>query len=147
MENIRKIIESVHIFTPQEIEIAVDLARERLAKGEQSGYYFVFAQDCEHTIGYICYGPIAGTRGSFDLYWVAVDKKFHRAGAGRKLLSHTEKLIATKGGRRIYIETSSRDVYEVARQFYIHLGYKEEAVVRDFYSPGDDKIIYIKEIS
>ena len=36
-------------------------------------------------IGYVCYGPIACTVGSFDLYWIAVDRRRARGrGSGAR---------------------------------------------------------------
>ena len=76
--------ESTGVFSPGEIQIAVELADERLAKGEASGYYFVFAEEDGQVRGYACYGPIALTVGSYDLYWIAVAKSTRgRAWAAR----------------------------------------------------------------
>ncbi len=60
--------------------------------------------------------------------------------------SHYENLIFRRGGRRIYIETSSRPQYEATRAFYRAQGYREEACLEDFYAPGDGKIIYTKSL-
>ena len=46
------------------------------------------------------------------------------------------------GGRRVYVETSGRAQYEPTRRFYEACGYAREAVLTDFYAPGDDKVIY-----
>ena len=143
---IREIIKSSQVFSPQEVDIAVDLALERLNKGIRSGYHFLFADHPGNTIAYSCFGPIPGTLGSFDIYWIVVHKDYKNLGYGRKLLERTESLIKSMGGTRIYIETSSRNAYEDARLFYLHLGYKEDAMVRDFYAPGDAKMIYVKRI-
>ena len=34
-------------------------------------------------VGYACYGPIACTVASYDLYWIAVDPQFQRHGIGQ----------------------------------------------------------------
>lgn len=146
LKMIREIIESSQVFSPQEVEIAVDLAAERLSKGISSGYHFLFADQSDHTVGFACFGPIPGTEGSFDLYWIAVHKECQGLGHGKELLERTESLIRTMGGTRIYIETSSRNTYEGTRFFYLHMGYQEEAVLKDFYSPGDAKVIYVKKM-
>ncbi|MGA1824249.1 MAG: N-acetyltransferase family protein [bacterium] len=143
---IQNILESAANFSSEEITIAISLAEERIIKGDKSGYYFLFAQHSGEIIGYTCFGPIPGTLRSFDLYWIAIHKRFCRFGIGKRLLSKTESLIAGMGGRRIYIETSSRSSYKAARQFYSYCEYKEEALLKNFYAPGDDKIIYHKEI-
>ncbi len=97
-ENIRAVTESTGVFSPGEIEIAVELAQERLAKGEASGYYFIFAEGEGQVRGYACYGPIALTVGSYDLYWIAVAKSAQGSGLGRTLLEESEQ-ADSRGGR------------------------------------------------
>lgn len=143
---IRRIVESTSFFRPDEVEVAVELAQERLAKGEASGYFFVFAEFDGGVAGYACYGPIACTLGSFDLYWLAVDQAHQGRGLGRLLVRECERRIRLQGGRRIYIETSGRPQYKPTRRFYEHCDYQTVAVLADFYDSGDDKVILVKRI-
>jgi len=135
---------STGFFSPEEIEIACELVEERLAKGEKSGYFFLFAETGGEVLGYSCFGPIMGTRGSYDLYWIVVKDGYQGLGVGGKLIEETETLIAGRGGRRIYADTSSRPQYAPTRGFYRACGYEKEAELVDFYAPGDGKIIYVK---
>lgn len=144
MERVRKIIDSSGFFYDDEVEVAIELVRERLSKGTPSGYYFLFAEKEGEAIGYTCYGPIACTRSSYDLYWIAIQNDLRGSGIGKELLRRTEREIQTMGGERIYIETSSRKKYQTTHTFYRHCGYREEAVLKDFYATGDDKIIFVK---
>ena len=50
------------------------------------------------------------------------------------------------GGRAIYVETSSTEVYSPARSFYLNQGYKEVSRLKDFYRPGDDRITFLKQL-
>jgi len=146
-DDIRILVESSGFFSLEEVEIAVELVEEHLLKGLQSGYHFLFAEQFTHVVGYTCFGPAPATMNSYDIYWLVVHTAFRRLGIGKSLLTHTEDLIKKQGGRRIYIETSSKDLYETTRRFYQANSYRQEAVLRDFYRPGDDKIIYVKAIS
>jgi ribosomal protein S18 acetylase RimI-like enzyme len=143
-ELVRQIVESTGFFNPAEVAIAVELVEERLAKGPASGYHFILAQSAGRTCGYACYGPIAGTQASYDLYWIVVHRDFQFRGLGGTILAHTEERIHHEGGRRIWVETSSRDQYAPTRHFYERHGYHHEASLKDFYAPGDDKVIYVK---
>lgn len=143
---VRDIVASTGFFHDYEIEVAVELVVERLGRGEASGYHFVFGEVEGRVIGYACYGPIACTVGSFDLYWIAVHRDWQGRGAGRALLAEAEQRIAAAGGRRIYVETSSRDQYTPTRAYYEHNGYVCEAVLKEFYAPGDDKVVYGKGV-
>ncbi len=147
LAGVKTIITSSGFFNQEEAAVAVELVQERLMKGEESGYYFVFAEANNKTLGYACFGPIPGTRESFDLYWIAVHAACRGTGIGKKLLRATETKIAAMGGHRIYVETSSREQYEPTRAFYEKASYRLEAVLHDFYAPGDSKCIYLKVLS
>ena len=146
VDSIRNIVRSSEFFSTEEVEMAVELLQENLSKRESSGYYFLLVEMNERVVGYSCYGPIPCTKESCDLYWIAVLHEFRGQGIGRDLLERTEEKIGKMGGKRIYVDTSSRDQYEPTRCFYQAGGYEQEAVLKDFYSPGDDKIIYVKEL-
>lgn len=145
-EAVRSLVARTGFFRPDEIEIAVELVEERLARGATSGYEFVFAERDGEVVGYACYGPIGCTLGSYDLYWIAVDPRVQRAGIGRRLVSAVESRVAAAGGRRIYIDTSSQPKYSSTRTFYERCGCHLEARLADFYAPGDDRVIYVKPI-
>jgi hypothetical protein len=71
---------------------------------------------------------------------------FTRRGISHRLFNFKkcEKKIRKTGETRIYVETSSCDQYAGNRAFYEKLGYRQEAVISDFYRPGDSKVIYCK---
>jgi len=144
---VREIVASTGFFYDHEIDIAVELVEERLQKGLKSGYHFLFAEQGGRTVGYSCYGEIACTDGSYDLYWIAVRNDCRSQGIGRILLEKTETRIAGLKGRVIWVETSGQDKYLPTRKFYLRFAYKEEAVLKGFYGPGDDKFIYTKRLA
>ena len=147
IENIRRIVDSTDFFSAQERSIAVELVEERLAKGISSGYHFLFVEKGGAVIGYACFGPIPGTADSYDLYWIVVRNDHRGLGLGKVIMGKTEQKIGALGGKNIYVETSSRHQYRPTQAFYSKCGYNKEAVLRDFYSFGDDKIIYVKTLS
>jgi ribosomal protein S18 acetylase RimI-like enzyme len=144
---VRGVVESTGFFSPEEADIAVELVLERLNTGPESGYDFLFAETGENVAGYSCYGRIPGTASSYDLYWIVVRQDLRGKGIGKELMARTEALISEAGGTRVYIETSSRDQYESTRRFYGRCGYEVEAVLKDFYTPGDCKVIYRKVLA
>ena len=146
---VRQITESSGFFQEAEVDVAVELVQARLFQGAASGYFFLFAEAASQlggTVGYSCFGPIPCTQRSFDLYWIAVHDRCRRIGLGTLLLAESEGIIRRMAGRRIYVETSSRLQYEPTRSFYIRNGYRQEALLPEFYAPGDGKIIYMKEL-
>ena len=144
VEHVRSIATATDFFSPEEVMIAVELAEERLKRGDASGYFFLTACAGSRCVAFACYGPIACTRHSFDLYWVAVHPDLQGQGLGAKLVADVEDRVARAGGRRLYVETSGRAQYAPTRAFYERIGYLRETVLTDFYAPGDDKVIYLK---
>jgi D-alanine-D-alanine ligase len=145
-ENVRRLVVSSNFFSPEELQVAVELVADRLDRGLVSGYHFLFAELDGIPVGYACFGPIACTKASYDLYWIAVHNDLRGLGVGRKLLSECLQVIARLGGARVYIETSSRAQYGPTRSFYKENGFVEEAVLRDFYDLRDHKITYSRTI-
>jgi ribosomal protein S18 acetylase RimI-like enzyme len=145
-EIVRDIVVSSGFFSEAEVEVALELVQERLSKGLSSGYCFVFAEPKGEVIGYSCFGPIPCTKESYDIYWIAVKNELRGGGWGRQILKRVENRIMEMGGKRLYVETSSRDQYKPTQSFYRACGYREEAVLKDFYSPGDHKVIFLKVV-
>ncbi len=144
---IRAVTESAGVFYPEEIDIAEELARENLNRGAiESGYHFLVAESGGEVSGYTCFGPIPGARRRYDLYWIAVAQNFKGGGVGRELMARSEAAILEAGGAKVYVETSSRPPYAPARAFYRRCGYEVDAVLRDYYDDGDDKVIFAKSL-
>jgi GNAT superfamily N-acetyltransferase len=144
VDAVREIVRSTGFFYDIEIPVAVELVEERLLHGEESGYYFIFAEVEEQTVAYSCFGPIAGTEGAFDLYWIATHHDYRGKGIGQAVLLETHRQIVAMGGRLVIAETSSLEKYAPTRYFYETSGYTKEAGIDDFYKPGDGKVFYVK---
>lgn len=146
---VRALVASTGFFSASETDIAEELVLERLRLGEDSGYFFLFADGPDSSsvlAGYACFGPTPGTNGCFDLYWIAVAPDGQGRGLGGRLLAAAETRIRERGGRKVIIETSSRPLYAGTRAFYEKHGYLAEAVIADFYDPGDHKIVFTKSL-
>lgn len=146
-ETVRRLVRRTGLFSAEEGEIAAELVRERLSRGDESGYRFLFAEDGEGLVGYTCWGPTPATRGTFDLYWIAVTPEVQGQGVGRELLARTEEQVRDSGGRLLVVETSDRAQYAPTRAFYERCGFRQAAVIAEFYAPGEGKIIYGKRLS
>lgn len=146
LDAIVRIVQSSTFFSAAEIDLAHELAKEKLSDGDESSYQFLFGEDGDFVWGYTCFGLIPATAGSYDLYWIAVDNHLRARGLGKPLLKKTEDIIRDLGGRHIYVETSSRPQYQSTQLFYEKCGYIREAFLKDFYTEGDSKVIYSKII-
>ena len=146
-EKLFYLIEQTEAFNKQELETAIAVVEEALRYPERRDYQIYCACNTpEELAGYICFGPIPMTDACYDLYWIAVDKRFARMGAAARLTAFMEEMVVREGARRIYIETSSTPAYEAARSFYKKNGYSLICMLTDFYRTDDHKLIFMKEV-
>jgi GNAT superfamily N-acetyltransferase len=88
----------------------------------------------------------SGNNNSFDLYWIAIHQKQQGKGIGKILIKMAIEAITQMHGKNIWIETSSRAIYEPTRQFYLKSNCELIAELTDYYGPNDNKIIFLLKI-
>jgi len=133
------------LFRPEEVATAVELLDESLAGDDD--YRFVGAFDGDQLIGYACWGATPGTVATSDLYWIVVDRQRQGSGVGTQLLREVESRLTADGRRLVVVETSSRADYAATRRFYEARGYTRAATIPGYYAPGDDLVIYSKDLT
>ena len=138
------LVRDTGLFREAEVRTAVELLDEALDGDDD--YRFLGAFDGHELVGYACFGPTPDTLGTFDLYWIVVDRKRQGTGIGTQLVTAVEKALSLVGCRLIVVETSSRAEYDPTRKFYEARGYTSTATIPGYYAPGDDLVIYIKDL-
>ena len=139
---IEEIVRATGVFSDDEVAVALEL----FDSGD-ADYEFVGAFSGDVLVGYACFGAIPATDRSFDLYWIAVHPDAQGSGAGGALMSEIERVLVQRSARMVVIETSSRADYAPTRRFYHKRGYLESARLRDFYAPGDDRVVLTKRVA
>ena len=144
---IAEILSDVRNFNEEEVRIALELVDDALEKGKQSDYQaFVLVEEDAVVQGYICYGKTPLTDSTFDFYWLAVAPEAQGKGYGRNLIYFVEEQVKKAGGTILVLETSSLETYSRTVRIYVECGYEIVARIKNFYRPGDDKIILTKEL-
>ena len=95
-------------------------------------------------IGYCV--PEKFTEGTYNLLAIGVLKALQGKGIASEMMNYIETVLKQKGARVLIIETSSDDAQIGARKFYEKLGYTQEAVIRDFWKDGEDKLVFWKKL-
>jgi len=142
---LEQLTRSTGLFREEEVATAVELLDESLAGDDDYQFVGAFADD--QLVGYACWGPAPGTAATHDLYWIVVDRERQGAGVGSQLLKEVECRLMADGCRLIVVETSSRADYGPTRGFYEARGYTRTATIPGYYAPGDDLVIYTKELA
>jgi GNAT superfamily N-acetyltransferase len=159
---LERILRATDAFPERELVVAMELIDEgiaaaegRLGRAPQADDYRFFvaevgatssSRESPHVAGYVCFGLAPLTDGVFDLYWIAVDPKLQRGGVGRQLLLAAEREVARLGGRMLLIETGGKPSYAPTRRFYERAGYVELARVPDYFTLGDDKVVFGRRV-
>jgi len=146
-EPIHGLLVDTKFFRPDEITVALEVLDDALAQGPDGDYRSYTVEVGRDVAGWVCFGATPCTVGTYDVYWIAVSPQYQDRGLGTVLLNLAEEKIREAGGRLSVIETSGRDIYYSTRAFYLRRGYTESAVLKDFYAPGDDKVVYTKVIA
>ena len=133
------------LFREEEVGTAVELLDESLAGDDDYQFVGAFADD--QLVGYACWGATPGTVATCDLYWIVVDRKRQGSGIGTQLLRDVESRLTAHGARLVVVETSSRADYTPTRGFYEARGYTRTATIPGYYAPGDDLVVFTKDLT
>ena len=144
--DVRTLVDATRMFRPDEAAIAVELVEDGATKGVKSDYHFLLSDGQDGLDGYICYGVVPCTIGTWDLYWIAVQPNLQGQGLGRRLVDEMEARIRKASGRLVTVDTSGRADYAPTRGFYSRVGYDVAATFPDFYAPGDAKVVFTKRL-
>lgn len=87
------------------------------------------------------------TEGTWNQLLIAVHPEHQGQGIGTQLMQATEGVLREHKQNLLLVETSGTDAFERTRAFYRGAGYEEEARLRDYYAPGDDKIVFRKTLA
>jgi GNAT superfamily N-acetyltransferase len=138
--------EGTQVFTPHEI-IGLQEDLENHLAGHEPQDRILVLEHAGRTVGFAHYGPAEITQGTWYLFWIAVERHSQGRGYGGLLLRRVEEEIRRERGRLLLIETSMLPRYEATRAFYDRSGCARECVIRDYYSEGDDKIVFSKRLA
>lgn len=137
---------STEVFNPQEMQVLKSVLEDY--RQNQGKNYFLFEEKSSDKIaGFVIFGRTPITEFSWDIYWLVVDKTCQGKGLGRKLLREVESFILQKEKRFILkVETSTKKEYAHARNLYAKQSFKEAGRIPNFYTQGDDLIVFYKEV-
>lgn len=146
-ETVREMLEACGAFNDEEVRVATEVLDDGLAGGVKGDYPLFAAELNGEVRGYVCVGKTPLTRGTWHEYWICVHPAAQRQGIGQSLQAHAESFVRDQGGERLVLETSGRPAYARTRRFYRKSGYRVVGRIRDFYHPGDDCVVFCKELA
>lgn len=139
--------ESIDIFPAEHLEILEEMLTDFFeSPDEQDRFWLTDEDDDEGIVGMIYCEPEQMTSGTWNLRLIAVAPDLQDMGRGGLLLEFLEDHLRQKMGRLLLVDTSGTEDFESVRNFYSKYGFREEALIRNFYEEGDDKITLSKRL-
>jgi ribosomal protein S18 acetylase RimI-like enzyme len=147
IDAIMQIVVAAGLFERSDREFLAGAVREFASTHSESGAGFLLDIDGDQAVGVVSWNPKVAADAVWDLTMIAVLPDRQGSGRGAAMMAHVENELALAGQRLLLVETSSTAQYDGTRAFYRRCGYDEEARVRDYWSDGDDLVLFRKRIS
>ena len=144
---IENFLGKVKAFSDGEVSVAMELLNITANNPEQTDYNVFVYEDSKKILGYYCIGKRPLTDAVYDLYWIVTNPDHPNKGIGKGLLAHAEEFVLSKNCRWLLAETSSNEAYAAARNFYLRNHYSIITEINDFYSVGDNLMVFGKYFS
>jgi ribosomal protein S18 acetylase RimI-like enzyme len=147
-EAIKRIAVDTEMFAPDDVGFFDEMIAGFL-DGTMVDHTWLVVEDGESVVAGAYYAPEPFADRMWNLYFISVDPSRQGDGTGAALVRHVESDLRGRGSdsaRVLIVETSSTDQYARTREFYARQGFVEEARIRQFYGPADDKVVFWKSL-
>lgn len=144
VKQLESMLNRISTFNKQEVEVAMELINITAFNTEQNDYNIFVYENEGKIIGYHCTGKRPLTDAVYDLYWIVADPSAGKKGIGKNLIEHAETFVKENNGRWLLAETSSKESYAATRNFYLRNNYTIISQINDFYSLGDNLLVFGK---
>jgi ribosomal protein S18 acetylase RimI-like enzyme len=143
LNQLKIVLDSIELFPSEMLE---DMIADYFENQDTQDIWFTATHhDTPISIGYCA--PEKLTEGTYNLYAIGVQSDFQGKGIGHTMMAYLEDQLKTLGHRILIVETSGLYEFQGTRKFYENLQYNKEAVIRDFWKEGDDKVVYWKKLN
>lgn len=142
LDSLKIVLDSCGLFPSEYLD---DMISDYFHNLDTNEIWFTYVENNSPiSIGYCI--PEKLTSGTYNLLAIGVSENHQRKGVAVEMMNFIEQKLKTIGARVLIVETSSDDAQIGARNLYQKLGYNQEAVIRDFWNEGEDKIVYWKKL-
>ncbi len=142
VDELKIVLDSCELFPPEYLD---EMISDYFNNAETEDIWFTFLIDEKPiAIGYCI--PEKLTEGTYNLLAIGVSQNAQRKGVASAMMEYIEQQLKQKNGRLLLVETSSDEAQIAARKLYQKIGYKQVAVIDDFWKDGEDKIVFLKQL-
>lgn len=142
LPTLKQVLDTLELFPSEMLDAII---ADYLNNPETQEIWFTATEnDIPIAIGFCA--PEKLTEGTYNLYAIGVKKDMQNIGIGTQMMHFIENYLKKDGHRVLIVDTSSADTFKLTRKFYEKLGYHQEAVIRDFWKEGEDKVVFWKKL-
>lgn len=142
VDDLKLVLDSCELFPSDYLD---EMISDYFNNAETEDHWFTFLIDEKPVaIGYCI--PEKLTEGTYNLLAIGVSQNAQRKGVASAMMEYIEHQLKQNNGRLLLVETSSDDAQIAARKLYQKIGYKQVAVIDDFWKEGEDKIVFLKQL-
>ncbi len=142
IDGLKKVVDSSELFPSEYLD---EMISDYFNNADTQDIWFTYFDDNKPVaIGYCV--PEKLTDGTYNLLAIGVSQNCQRNGVASEMMKYIEQLLKHKDGRILIVETSSDNAQIGARNFYQKIRYTQEAIIRDFWKDGEDKIVFWKKL-
>lgn len=134
------------LFRPEDAEFLHAMMTDYFNSKAAEGHICLIDDETE-PLAVAYYDPVPATDGTWSLTLIAVRRDRQGRGRGAALMRHMEDDLREKGQRLVLVQTSGLPGFAQTRNFYLKCGYEQEARVRDYYTTGEDMILFRKDLN
>jgi ribosomal protein S18 acetylase RimI-like enzyme len=132
------------MFTPEEAGFLADVLPD--AADDGATCLVEDADDGQGLTSVVYYRAEDGADRAFDLTMIAVRPDLQGGGRGAALMRYAEDDLRERGQRLLIVRTSGTSRYDRTRAFYRRLAYSEHLRVPDYWTDGDDLVLFTKRL-
>jgi ribosomal protein S18 acetylase RimI-like enzyme len=142
LDGLKKVLDSCGLFPSDYLD---EMISDYFNNTDTQDIWFTYIDhNAPVAIGYCA--PEKLTNGTYNLLAIGVSENAQRKGIAKEMMNYIEQELKSRDGRILIVETSSDDAQIGARKLYEKIGYTQEAVIRDFWNEGEDKIVFWKKL-
>jgi ribosomal protein S18 acetylase RimI-like enzyme len=148
-EQIKRLAVATEMFGDDEVSFFDDLLTGFFDGSLVDNYWSVATNVDDEIIAASYVAPEPFADRLWNLHFISVLPEHQVRGTGASLIRAIEDMLRSLGeekARVLIVETSSTHQYAGARAFYRRLDFDEEARIREFYGPSDDKVTFWKSL-
>lgn len=141
-----KLFSALNLFNTDELQFMSDLIDSYFDASLGEGHHWI-VNDSGDITSAAYYAPESFGQNVYNLYFIGVLPSEQGKGVGSSMLKYVEDHLRELKQRLLLVETSGLSSFKKTREFYLKNNYEKEAIIREYYKEGDDKIVFRKKLT